>query len=165
MRLAGLGSVSDTTILQAGSNLQFTVAASSACSGVDAQDVRDTLNNWAGQMIRVNSVEGKFANWIPFYGNEFDVSVTSLGSHTAGSIRSQIRSALNALAQSCAGSVMLKGETISMAPGGTHDPGCQQGYVFRNNACVPQNSGMPWSTTLMILGLAGLAAVAIVKFK
>lgn len=155
MRLAGLGAVSDATVLEAGTNLTFTVSASSLCSGVDEQDVRDTLNNWAAQMMRVNSVSGKFANWVPFYGNDFDVSATVLKAIPAGNLRSQISQSLAALAHECPGSISVKNEVISVASGGTHDPG----------DTPASEGGIPWSTTAVVLGVAGLAALAIVKFK
>lgn len=158
MRLAGLGAVNDATVLEPGVQVSFSVEASPACQGVTAQDVRDTLNNWNSQMLQLNRVESRAGNWMPFYTNFFDVQASVRKQIAAGLLRAQIIASLDAMTGCPTGGVSLSSNALNVTGvGGTHDPG---------EIPVPNSQGgIPWSTTAVVLGVAGLAALAIVKFK
>lgn len=155
--IAGLG-VSDTSALNDGSLISFTVEASPLCSGITVEDIRDTIMAWAGSMLHIDSVDSSNWNLIPFYTNRFSATATVTGNHSAGSIRSQIQSALASVSSRCGGNVTLENGTLLVsgdpgAPGGGSysadaQTRCQQvGGKWENGVCKEPSTWtqyIPW---------------------
>lgn len=170
--LAALG-ITDTDVLQPGQVITFTVHGGFPCSGIWEADIRDTLNNWAGEMMQINSVTTSALGEVPSVV-DVNVNVTAKKAVTAGSLRGQIVAALAALSATkfyttCVGGVSLANNVINAAPGGTNAPNtCPTGYTFNaQGQCIPPDSGLggiPWSTIAVAggLGVAGLVVLLLV---
>lgn len=168
MNLSGLAAlgITDTDVLDAGTVITFTVHGTFPCSGIWENDIRDTLNNWVGQMMQVNSVTTTAEGYVPSVV-DVDVNATVKKAVSAGSLRGQIIAALAALSNTkfyttCIGGVSLVGNVINAAPGGTNAPNtCPQGTKGdATGKCVPIDSGIPW-TTIAIAAGAGLAGLIV----
>jgi hypothetical protein len=147
MRLHGLGNLgmSDTDVLQPGTVISFNVTGD--CTGVYESDIQNTLNNWAGQMMTVNSVTTNLTGYIPTNIN-VSVIATVINALPAGDLRGQIISALDALNNTmplCPG-VMLQGGVINLASGSTS--------AALTNPSTSNLFGLS-TTTLLLAGVVG----------
>ena len=175
VHLAGLQAlgITDTDVLQPGQVITFTVHGGFPCSGIWEADVRDTLNNWAGEMMQINSVTTSALGNVPSVV-DVNINATVKKAVTAGSLRGQIVASLAALSSTkfyttCVGGVSLASNVINVAAGGTNSANtCPTGYVFNaQGQCVPPDNGLggfSWSTIAIAggLGLAGVIVLVMV---
>lgn len=171
LRLSGMGALgySDTDVLKAGTVITFGVH--SATCGITfnaAQDITDDLNNWAGQMMQINSVTNTWEGAIPGIV-DVTVNATVKQDVLGGVLRGQIVAALAAIT-SC--TLSLTNNTLNVAAGSTSNaPTCPsgttanaQGICLCSNGQPPNAQGVcptssiPW-TTIAIAAGAGLAGL------
>ncbi len=128
MHLTGIGfgglGMSDTDVLQPGQIVTFTVHGTLCAfpGGPGPDDVSTTLNNWAGAMMTLNSVQSSVEGMVPGI-LDVNVNATVKQQMPAGDLRGQIIAALSAMNDnvSCH-NVSLKDNVLNAAPGGTQTP-------------------------------------------
>ncbi len=145
MHLTGIGfgglGMSDADTLYPGNIVTFEVTGS-PCSGISASDISTTLQNWTGQMMKINTIGNTASGYIPGVV-DVQVNATVLREMPAGDLRGQIMQALAAMQPSqtestiglmvgavapgagiigqCPGGIGLKDSVINLASGGTNN--------------------------------------------
>lgn len=174
MRLSGMRGLgySDTDTLKAGTVITFGVhSATCGLTFGAAQDITDDLNNWAGQMMQINSVTNTWEGEIPGIV-DVTINATVKQDVLGGTLRGQIVAALAAIT-SC--TLALTNNTLNVAAGSTSSaPTCPAGTTANaQGICLcssgqppnslgvcPSTSTVPW-TTIAIAAGAGLVGLIV----
>lgn len=159
LHLGGLG-YSDTDVLKAGTVVTFGVHSNTCGITFNAaQDVTDDLNNWAGQMMQINSVTNTWEGEVPGIV-DLTVNATVKQDILGGTLRGQIVAALAAIS-TC--TLTLTNNTLTAAGGGTSSANtCPAGSTANaQGVCIQNTSALPW-TTIAIAGALGLIGLVVV---